>query len=60
LIYDRLKELGRLDDMRRMADPRDYRKRKVMDARRRTMRFALEIDEQAVPVGDAEQSGDKS
>jgi len=47
LIYDRLKELGRLDDMRRLTDPRDYRKRKVMDARRRTMRFALEIDEEA-------------
>ena len=55
-IYDRLKELGRLDDMRKMTDPRDYRKRKVMDARRRTMRFALEIDEEAeaVPAEDAE------
>ncbi|HUU43918.1 MAG TPA: methylenetetrahydrofolate reductase C-terminal domain-containing protein [Planctomycetota bacterium] len=53
-IYDRLKELGRLDDMRRMVDPRDYRKRKVTDARRRTMRFALEIDEQAEAVATEE------
>ena len=44
-IYDRLQELGRLDDMRRMVAPRDYRKRKVNDAVRRTMRFALEVDE---------------
>ena len=46
LIYDRLKELGRLDDMRRMTDPRDYRKRMIPDAIRRTMRFALEVAEQ--------------
>ena len=44
-IYDRLKELGRLDDMRRMVDPRDYRKRAVPDAARATTRYALEIAE---------------
>ncbi|NQU76457.1 MAG: methylenetetrahydrofolate reductase C-terminal domain-containing protein [Planctomycetes bacterium] len=46
LIYDRLKELNRLDDMRRMIDPRDSRKLAIPDAIRRTMRYALEVDEQ--------------
>lgn len=46
-IYDRLKELGRLDDMRRMNAPRDYRKQAVPDAIRRTTRFALEVKEAA-------------
>ncbi len=46
LIYDRLKDLGRLDDMRRMVDPRDYRKRAIPDAIRRTTRYALEVAEQ--------------
>ena len=46
LIYDRLKELGRLDDMRRMVDPRDYRKRAIPDAFRRTTRYALEVAEE--------------
>ena len=46
LIYDRLKELGRLDDMRRMIDPRDYRKKAIPDSIRRTTRYALEVSEQ--------------
>jgi len=46
LIYDRLKELGRLDDMRRMVEPRDYRKRAIPDAIRRTTRYALEVVEE--------------
>lgn len=54
-IYDRLKELGRLDDMRRMVDPRDYRKRMVPDAIRRTTRYALEVAEQA--EGESEPAG---
>jgi len=45
-IYDRLKELGRLDDMRRMIDPRDYRKQAIPDAIRPTTRYALEVAEQ--------------
>ena len=54
-IYDRLKELGRLDDMRRMTDPRDYRKRAIPDAIRRTIRFALEVEEteESVPSEEA-------
>lgn len=45
LIYDRLKELGRLDDMRRMTDPRDARKQTIPDAARKTIRYALEVAE---------------
>ena len=52
LIYDRLKELGRLDDMRRMIDPRDYRKRRIPDAMRRTTRYALEVAAEAQPRAD--------
>ncbi len=51
-IYDRLKELGRLDDMRRMTAPRDYRKRAIPDSIRRTVRFALEVAEQEQPAED--------
>jgi len=46
-IYDRLKDLGRLDDMRRMVDPRDYRKRAVPNHLRGSTRFALEVVEAA-------------
>ena len=46
LIFDRLKELGRLEDMRRMVEPRDYRKRAIPDAIRRTTRYALEVVEE--------------
>ena len=45
LIYERLRALGRLDDMRRPQNPRDYRKREIADARRRTIRWALEVAE---------------
>jgi hypothetical protein len=45
-IYDRLKELGRLDDMRRMIDPRDSRKSAIPDAIRRTTHYALEVAEE--------------
>jgi len=43
LIYDRLKELGRLDDLRRLNSPRDYRKQALPDSIRRTTRYALEV-----------------
>ena len=55
-IYDRCKELGRLDDLKRMIDPRDYRKRRVPDAARKTMRFALEVEEQEEAPAAAEES----
>jgi hypothetical protein len=54
LIYDRLKELGRLDDMRRLTDPRDYRKKAIPDAIRRTTRYALEVaEEETAPAEQA-------
>jgi len=45
LIYERLKSLGRLDDMRRLQKPRDFRKREISDAYRHTIRWALEVAE---------------
>ncbi len=55
-IYDRLKELGRLSDMRRMVDPRDYRKQAIPDAIRRTTWYALEVVEEpeAAPAEKAD------
>jgi len=51
LIYERLKALGRLDDMRRLQAPRDFRKRDISDANRRTIRWALEMAEaEAAPA----------
>jgi len=51
LVYDRLKTLGRLDDIRKLQAPRDYRKRDISDANRRTIRWALEVasQEEAAP-----------
>jgi len=46
LIYERCKELGRLDDLRRMSKPRDYRKRAIPDSIRGTTRYALEAAQQ--------------
>jgi hypothetical protein len=43
MIYERLRDLGRLDDMRRLQTPRDYRKRDISDPNRRTIRWALEM-----------------
>ena len=45
-IYERLRDLGRLDDLRRLNAPRDYRKFEISDANRRTIRWALEVAEQ--------------
>lgn len=45
-IHDRCRDLGLLDGLRRMAEPRDFRKRTIPDAARHTIRFALEVDEQ--------------
>jgi len=46
MIYERLRELGRLDDLKRLTAPRDFRKRDISDAHRRTIRWALELAEQ--------------
>jgi hypothetical protein len=46
MIYERLRDLGRLDDMRRLHTPRDYRKRDISDPNRRTIRWALEMAEE--------------
>ncbi len=42
-IYERLDELGRLEDLKRYNEPKDYRKRDISDANRRTIRWALEV-----------------
>jgi hypothetical protein len=54
LIYDRLKSLGRLDDMRRAQTPRDSRKRDISDANRRTIRWALECAAQEEAAAQAQ------
>jgi len=42
LIYERLKKLGRLDDLKRMNSPRDHSLGDIPDDRRRTMLWAIE------------------
>ena len=46
LIYERLERLGRLDDLKRYNAPKDFRKRRISDAYRRTIRWALEVSEE--------------
>lgn len=46
LIYERLEKLGRLDDLKRYNAPKDFRKRDITDANRRTIRWALEVSEE--------------
>ncbi|MGB2823296.1 MAG: methylenetetrahydrofolate reductase C-terminal domain-containing protein [Phycisphaerae bacterium] len=46
MIYERLEALGRLDDLRRDNAPRDFRKRDISDARRKTIFWALEVAEE--------------
>ena len=43
LIYERLKELGRLEDMKRLQQPRDYSKLDIPDPLRRTIWWDLEV-----------------
>ena len=45
LIYERLKELGRLDDLKRMNPSRDHALRDIPNDRRATMLWALEVEE---------------
>jgi len=42
LIYNRLKELGKLDNLKKIPKLRDYRKMDVPDSERTTTRWALE------------------
>jgi hypothetical protein len=46
MIYERLDALGRTGDLRRYHPPKDYRKRDIDDARRKTIFWALEVAEQ--------------
>ena len=46
MIYDRLEELGRLEDFKRMQPPKDFRKRHITDGNRKTVRWALEMAEE--------------
>jgi len=57
MIYERLEALGRLQDLRRLQKPKDFRKRDIADARRRTIRWALEVaeDEQTQPAEPAKK-----
>jgi len=45
MIYERLEALGRLDDFKRFQAPKDFRKRTISDANRRTIRWALEVSQ---------------
>ena len=45
-IYERLEQLGRLADLKRYSAAKDFRKRDITDANRRTIRWALELAEQ--------------
>jgi len=58
MIYERLEQLGRLDDLKRFAAPKDFRKRDIQDAHRRTIRWALEVAEQE--TGESEGQNAKT
>ena len=45
LIFERLVQLGRVVDLKQYAAPKDYRKRDISDAYRKTIRWALEVAE---------------
>jgi hypothetical protein len=45
LIYNRLKELGKLDNLKKLPALRDHRKMDVPDSERSTTRWALEKPE---------------
>lgn len=55
MIYERLEALGRVDDLRRYNEPKDYRKRDITDARRKTIFWALEVAEQEEQTQPAEK-----
>ena len=45
MIYERLEALGRLDDFKLFQSPKDFRKRTISDANRRSIRWALEVSQ---------------
>jgi len=47
LIYKRLEALGRTDDLRRLNEPRDHSLQLFPDELKNTIRWALEVDEEA-------------
>lgn len=51
MIYERLEALGRIGDLRQYNLPKDFSKRDISDAYRRTIRWALELaaEEQIEP-----------
>ena len=49
LIYERLKSLGRLDDLMRLTEPRNHSLQDIPDGRRATMLWALEVEEKEAP-----------
>ncbi|GAG49010.1 unnamed protein product, partial [marine sediment metagenome] len=51
LIYRRLEELGKLDNLKRLGQIRDFRKLDVPDYQRNTTRWALEKAETYEPPG---------
>ena len=50
LIYDRLKALGRLDDLKRMTEARNHALQDMPDDRRASMLWALEVEEKEAPL----------
>jgi len=50
LIYERLKALGRLDDLRRMHEPRNHALQDIPDDRRRTTLWAIEMEDFEPPA----------
>ena len=62
MIYERLESLGRIEDLRQYNPPKDFRKREISDANRRTIRWALEMaaEEQDDPQAVEEQAGTAS
>ena len=50
LIYERLKALGRLDDLKRMTEARNHALQDIPDDRRGTALWALEAEEKEAPA----------
>jgi hypothetical protein len=53
LIYERLKDQGRLDNLKKLPDIRNYRKLDIPMKARSTIRWALEAEEEE-PAAKAE------
>ncbi|MDY6914500.1 MAG: methylenetetrahydrofolate reductase C-terminal domain-containing protein [Planctomycetota bacterium] len=55
MIYERLEALGRLDDYKHFHLPKDFRKRDISDANRKTIRWAMELAEEEIEPEPAEK-----